>query len=66
MFNRNYFMSAKCTSSTGYCYQARIGTYNSITPKVGSVYQQMTDELKAELLEIRPDGVFEVVSFNRV
>jgi hypothetical protein len=59
-------MNAKCTDSTGYCYNSKIGSYSSLLSNSGEVFKIMTNELKKELLEMRPKGNFEVVSFNRV
>lgn len=66
MFKRTYFMNAKCTNSTGYCYQSKTGSYRSFTSKDLEVYKIFCNEIKKELLEIRPDGQFEVISFNRI
>jgi hypothetical protein len=66
MFKRNYFINGKCTDNSGYCYLSRIGTYSSFTAQVDVVFTMMTNELKKELLEIMPQGNFEVVSFNRI
>ena len=66
MIKRSYFMSAKCTDSTGYCYQSKTGTYKSFTEQGIQVYTMFSDEIKKELLAIRPYGHFEVVSFNRI
>ena len=65
MIERSYFIGAKCTDGNGYCFQAKIMMYKSFLPNAGEVYTEMTNELKAELLAIRPNGQFEVVSFNR-
>ena len=59
-------MNAKCTDSSGYCYQSKTGTYNSLTSQGVHVYTLFAAEIKKELLEIRPDGQFEVISFNRI
>jgi len=61
-----YFMNAKCTDNSGYCYSSRVGTYSSFLSNSDEVYNIMTKELKDELFKIRPSGQFEVVSFNRV
>jgi hypothetical protein len=66
MITRDYFMAAKCTNSTGYCYRAKIGSYKGFVKSNSGVFRLMGEELKQELLLIRPDGNFEVVSFNRV
>ena len=66
MIKRFYFMNAKCTSSTGYCYSSTIGCYSSFFPSAGKVFSESSDKLKKELLDIRPDGQFEVISFNKV
>lgn len=59
-------MSAKCVESTGYCHYSTIGTYRSILPNSAAVFDDMTTKFKKELLEIRPHGNFEVVSFNKI
>ncbi len=67
MIKRNYFMYAKCTDlSSGYCYRSTIGSYSSIFPDSGFVFDDMSNKFKQELLSIRPNGNFEVVAFNRV
>jgi hypothetical protein len=66
MITRDYFMAAKCTNSTGYCYSAKVGSYKGFVKSNSGVFRLMAAELKQELLLIRPNGNFEVVSFNRV
>lgn len=66
MIKRYYFISAKCTESTGYCYISRIGAYTSFLPDSGKAYDLIVGQVKKELLEIRPNGNFEVTSFNKV
>ena len=66
MFKRTYFMNAKCTENTGYCYSSRIRVYSSFFSNSSEVFDIMTKEIKDELLDIRPNGNFEVVSFNRL
>ncbi len=65
MFKRNYFMSAKCTESNGYCFLSTIGSYSSIFPDSAFVFGDMSKKFKQELLSIRPNGNFEVTAFNR-
>ena len=66
MIKRQYFMSAKCVESSGYCYMSTIGSYSSILSDSAFVFDDMSDSFKKKLLAIRPNGHFEVVSFNRV
>ena len=66
MIKRSYFMSARCTDGAGYCYQSKTGTYSSFTSQGEYVYTLFSEEIKKELLAIRPDGQFEVVSFSRI
>jgi len=66
MIKRQYFMSAKCAESNGYCYISTIGSYSSILPDSVFVFDDMSKKFKSQLLAIRPNGYFEVVSFNRV
>ena len=66
MIRRTYFMSAKCTDSTGYCYMNRTGVYSSILPSPVVVFDMFVNDVKKELLKTRPDGQFEVISFNRI
>jgi hypothetical protein len=66
MIKRLYFMSAKVTEGTGYCYTSRLTPYSSIFSDGNFAFNDMAKKLKDELLAIRPNGQFEVVSFNRV
>ena len=66
MIERMYFMNAKCSEATGYCYSSRVTSYTSFRAQADVIYRMMTDELIKELKEIRPHGQFEVISFNRV
>ena len=66
MINREYFIAAKVTDSTGYCYISKIGSYKSFLSNPGAVFALMTDEVKKELLSTSPTGQFEVIAFNRV
>jgi len=66
MIKRSYFMSAKCTDTNGYCFVSQTATYSSIFANHESVFDSFTNELKEKLLQVRPNGNFEVVSFNRV
>jgi len=66
MIKRFYFMSAKVTEGTGYCYTSRIASYSSIFPHSAFVLDDMAKEFKEKLFAVRPNGNFEVVSFNRV
>jgi len=66
MIKRYYFINARCTESNGYCYVSRLMYYTSIFSSVEDAYSFLTKETKKELLGIRPNGNFEVTSFNRV
>ncbi len=66
MISRNYFMSARCVESTGFCYMSTIGSYSSIFPNSSFVFDDMSANFKKKLLDIRPNGNFEVVSFNKI
>jgi len=66
MINRFYFMNAKVTDANGYCYSSTIGAYRSCIPDPAKVFDEFSNKIKKELLEIRPYGQFEVISFNRV
>lgn len=66
MINRQYFISAKVTDSTGYCFSSKLCSFKSLFSNSDKVYCEATDKLRAELLAIRPDGQFEVIAFNRV
>ena len=66
MIKRQYFMAAKCTESNGYSFYSAIGSYRSIFSQTNLVYDQMSSDFKKRLQKIRPNGQFEVVTFNRV
>lgn len=66
MIKRYYFINARCTEVDGYCYLSKVGAYSSFLSNVEQVYTLMTDSIKKELLEVRPNGKFEVVSFNKI
>ena len=66
MIKRNYFMSARCVESSGYCYISTIGSYSSILSNSTFVFDDMSEKFKKQLLKIRPLGNFEVVAFNQV
>ena len=66
MFKRNYFMSARCVESSGYCYISTIGSYSSFFSDSDFVFDDMSAHFKEKLLKIRPLGNFEVVAFSKV
>ena len=66
MIKRNYFMYAKCTDLSGYCYRSTISSYSSIFPDSVFVFDDMSKKFKQELLSIRPSGNVEIIAFNRV
>lgn len=66
MFTRVYFVNARATDETGYSYSSRLIAHKSFFPDPSRVFNRVAESLKQELSERRPDGLFELISFNRV
>ena len=66
MFTRMYFINARVTDSAGYSCKSMLIAHTSFLSDPAKPYRDAVKNMKEELISIRPDGKFEVISFNPV